>query len=150
MADMPPLASVFDLEARLKGGIAEADVTRAEALLADASALVRAETTPTLWADAEDIPPDVVRVVCASAKRAFLNPSGLESESVGEWTGRRPDTERLSEDVYLKPEERRSVRRAAQLTSAGSVVLESPFGPGVATEYLAVDPAGEPIPWSDQ
>lgn len=159
MAEMPPLASIYDFEGRLNGNLAAADVTRVETLLADASALVRGETKPVTWTTTDpvtgdvsldDVPQDVIRVVCMVAQRAFRNPSGYVSESVGEWSGTRPQSDPVSEVLFLTRGERRSVKRAAELTSVGSVVLESPFGPGIETTYLAVDPPGEPIPWSDQ
>jgi hypothetical protein len=135
---MPLLADLPAFEARLGRPLSGDEETRAEASLADASDLARAEGDPD-WNDAT-VPRSVVPVVLAVARRAFDNPDGAIQKSVGDVTlsyggGRQGAT------VYLTAAERRIVRRAAGRTSAGAVTLTSPYD-GAATTYVAVE--GQP------
>jgi hypothetical protein len=85
---LPPLASVTDLEARLVAPITDAHQReRAEALLADASTLVRYEANRT-WVDPDTgLPtavPDVAVTICLQAAlRAFYNPAQVASQQLG-------------------------------------------------------------------
>lgn len=83
-----PLADVAALEERLGVSLSGADVTRAAALLSDASALVRSEAGRT-WLDAdgalEDVPEVIAAVVLAAALRGWHNPAGVQSERVGDY-----------------------------------------------------------------
>jgi hypothetical protein len=111
---LPALASVTDLEARLgldPDTLVEANLARARAALADASALVRMEARLT-WVDeggALTVVPDaIVRVVLGAARRGYLNPDAAVQETAG------PFSRRLSESntgVYLTKAEADIARR---------------------------------------
>lgn len=146
-----PLASRVQFAARLPSGVAAADEARADAVLEDASALVRAEAGKT-WVTGDaldtDLPDVIVSIVIACAKRAFVNPEDLESVGVDGHTAR-------FRDVYLTKNERRLVRQAAGRTglwTQSTTRLDDAGTPDVPYVYLDVeyvdgaDPA-EPIPW---
>jgi len=112
---LTPLATVEQFAARLPGGIGVDDYDRAEAALQDASALVRLEAQTT-WVDEAgaltiDLPDVVVAVTIAAARRAFVNPDGLASESIQDYSSTFPSA---SADIYLTRAERSAVRRAVQ------------------------------------
>lgn len=111
---LPALASVEDLEARLgldPGTLADADLGRARAALADASALVRVEARRT-WVDdlgALTLVPDaIVRVVLGAARRGYTNPDAVVQESTGPFSRRLADAET---GVYLTAAEVDIARR---------------------------------------
>lgn len=110
---LPALASVADLEARLgldPESLEGAELTRAQAALADASALVRMEARRT-WVDelgAVTAPDVIVRVVLGAAQRTFTNPDGVIQEAVGPFSRRYADG---STGVYLTKAELDIVRR---------------------------------------
>jgi hypothetical protein len=84
---LPPLATLADLSARIIGDIAPGDETdRANALLTDASTLVRFEAGAD-WVDENgaltDVPDIAVTITLASAVRAWHNPTGAESQQLG-------------------------------------------------------------------
>lgn len=111
---LPALATVVDLEARLgldPETLADANLGRARAALADASALVRMEARRT-WVDEAGaltaVPDAVVRVVLGAAQRTYTNPDAVIQESAG------PFARRLNESdtgVYLTRVELDIVRR---------------------------------------
>ena len=100
------------------------EITRVGALLTDASALIIdvADMT-TAWTEAT-LPGTVLSVLCEVVRRAFDNPAGLQSETIGDYTWRgKPSGE--SSSVYLTTDERRTVRRAAGRLGIGTVTLSS-------------------------
>lgn len=110
---LPALAEVSDLEARLgldAESLTGADLTRAQAALDDASALVREETRAD-WVDPADLitaPAPLVRVVLGAALRTYRNPDAEISQTVGPFSR----TLKSSEvGVYLTPSELAIVRR---------------------------------------
>ena len=140
---MIPLATIVDLEDRYGRSFdTEDDFRRAETLLSDASALVidvagtdwtvTAETTP-FAVTLGTVPVTVVAVVCEAARRAFDNPTGLQSETIGDYTWR--GTGAVSAGVYLTPTERRTVLRAVGRLGVGSMTM---------TTYLPV-PMADPL-----
>lgn len=126
----PTLATIWQLEQRVPGGIAEGDLARALAALADASAWIRVEAGED-WLDddgvLETVPGAVVSVCCAVARRILANPGGLLQEAIA---GYSYSVSNASSDVYLTKAEKAIVRKAAG-TSPGMVVvtLESPYLP---------------------
>src|SRR5262245_61311281 len=103
---LPPLASTEELEARLPEPLAEDEVARAEAVLVDASTLVRAEAGGNTWVtDGElddDVPDTIVIVTLTAARRAFLNPDGIRQETLGDHS----ITHGASGDVFLTKAEK--------------------------------------------
>lgn len=131
---LPPLALVDDFAARTPGGVAASDRDRVEALLKDASTLVRIEAGTTWVNDAGDLEgvPDVAVVVTiAAARRAFANPDGVVRESAGSFS---QTLSNASPDVYLTVAEKVLVRRAVgrsgvwslSVTRAESDLLDVP------------------------
>jgi len=87
---LPALAQVSDMEARLGHTIDDAnEQVRAQALLDDASALIRFEANRTWMDDTVDPPvlgvvPDfVVSLTAQAALRGWFNPAGIESAQLG-------------------------------------------------------------------
>jgi hypothetical protein len=85
---LPAFAAVSDLEVRLglePGSLENEDLARAQAALDDASTLVRAEAGKS-WVDEDNnsvAPAPVVAISIRAALRAFRNPDGVGSESLG-------------------------------------------------------------------
>lgn len=146
---LPSLASTGDLEARL-GVTLEGDALgRAEATLADASALIRSEAGLD-WVDADghlDAVPDVAKAIClAAAYRAFRNPDGAAQTSTGDVSisfGRTPPGA-----LYLTEAELRAVRRLGGGSRVSTIALESPWAvqSGGSPYYVPVAGGGDPIP----
>lgn len=142
---LPPFASLDDLEART--GPVD-DVTRAEAALDDASALIRAEAGQTWVTDDaldEDVP-GILAVVCiAVARRVIENPDGFTEMHVGDTGG---SLANASNDVYLTANEKRLVRRAAGVSGVMGVVELEMGTPGWSGDYINVVGSNEPLPFS--
>lgn len=87
---LPPLAEVADLDAWLPGVTIVGDdaaETRAEAVIAAASAYIRADRGQT-WTDSEDalvadIPDEIPVIVVQIAARMWANPTGTIQEAAG-------------------------------------------------------------------
>lgn len=144
---LPLLASVDQLEARMSERLETTDMIRAEALLEDASALIRQEAGED-WVDDNgelaEVPDIIVTVTVAVARRALTNPDQLQSESIS--SDAYSYTRTNSSDVYLKAAERKAIRRAVGRSSAGSVEFETPWN--IAnTLYAPVAGGGDPMPW---
>ncbi len=150
MADLPALASIEALEARLgRGALTGAQRDQALAALQDASAVVRAETNRT-WV-AEDgtltAPSQVVTVALQAALRVVRNPDGLVAETIG------PFSRRMSEDqdggVYLLDAE---IALLARYTSSTSALWTQPTTRGEYTGeavWLRDQYGGDEILWAD-
>lgn len=127
---MVPLASLADMAVRLGMELepSEPDGMRAMAALEDASALVRLVAGRT-WVgeddELEDVPPVVVQVTVAAAIRAFQNPQGFTQASIGDVSV--TFSARGGGSVYLTPDERRAVIRAAGGTAARAIPLASSY-----------------------
>lgn len=143
---LPAFASIDDLATRMT----LEDEPRAQAALDDASALIREATDPVTWVtdDAlDDDIPDIVHTICLDiAQDRYSNPEGLRQESIGNYSYRIPD--KTTGGRELSAIQRAQVRRAAKLSQAGTITLESPYEMPGNARYLEVDPAGEPIPWT--
>lgn len=140
------LASLEDFEDRIAGGIAEEDATRAQAVLDDASALVRAEAGKSWMSEAgmleSDIPDVILTIVMKAAKRAFTNPDEVRSESIDNYST-------SYGDVYLTKTEVSLVRGAAGirggLWTQSTTRTEPDFGsdlPDVSQDADEVHDAG--------
>lgn len=146
MASSPALVSLDDFALRL-GGLSASDEDRAQACLDDASALIRAEAGDEDWVDddgaLEEVPGVVVAVCVAASIRAFRNPEGVRTESIGTYSVAYADT---STAVFLTEGERRIVRRAAGLSGIGSVQLEGEWSTGFDAVYVPVEGGGDDFP----
>jgi hypothetical protein len=146
MAVLPALVSLDDFALRL-GGIDAADEDRAQAVLDDASALVRADACGEDWVDDDDeleeVPDVIVAIVVAVAVRAYRNPDGVRSESIGTYSVAYADS---STAVFLTEGERRLIRRAAGCTGIGSISLEGEWTTNPAV-YVPVEGGGDDFPF---
>lgn len=113
MANPPPLALVEDLSYRVGRTFTDAELPRVEAVLDDASALVRDEAGRS-WIDpitglVTDVPASIRTVVLRASERVVRNPQGFKSESAGDYSFQRADADT---SVYLTERERQIIRRA--------------------------------------
>lgn len=144
---LPAFATVEELAFRIPGGIATEDVDRAEAALADASALIRAEAGKTWVNDLNElsgVPDAIVAVTIAASRRALTNPDGVASETVPDYSRTFAATS-LSADIYLTKGERRVVLRAAGRSGLWTLAttrrdLGGDVQPVTAGYAYAVDP----------
>lgn len=138
MADLPPLAAVDDLEARLGRSLSDEDRVRAGAALEDASALVRMEAGRD-WAT-EPVPGAIKAVVLRVARREFTNPDSRTNRQVG------PFSESYSAGsgtAYLTDEERAVVARFRQTGSGGLWSLSTTReGPDFTPDMFVSDQFG--------
>lgn len=109
----PALAEVQDLEYRIGREFGVHELSRVEAVLDDASALVRDEAGRT-WVDditgnLTSVPASIRAVVLRVAERVMRNPQGFKSESGGDYSYQRADG---AVGVYLTDQERQIIRRA--------------------------------------
>lgn len=85
---LPSLATIADIEARLGHTIDDpGEIVRAQALLDDASALVRYESGASYMLEdgsaLDEVPDIVVMVTCTAALRGWYNPAGIEAAQLG-------------------------------------------------------------------
>ena len=160
---MPSLASLAELSARRTVD----DETKAQAYLDDASNLIRAETNnvwtvgeavsgqvnPQLVSLDEDslltaVPDLLVTVCCKVAGRALDNPSGVESETIGDYAVRYGS----SAEVWLTKDDRRTLKRLFGTSGLRSLEVTRNLGaPYQTVDVVYADGgSGEPMPWSDQ
>jgi len=123
-------ATVAQFEARLPGPLAADEEGRAEALLSDVSAIV-ADLVDTETADGWDdgnAPGSVVAVVCSATHRAMVNPLQHASVTEGSYTWRSDNVS----GVWLTPDEKSTVRRAANIPGWTAVEKTTEYGFNVA------------------
>lgn len=149
---LPPLASLGELARRvgrpdLVEGTTDGD--RAAEALADASALVRAETgRPTGWTDEAGwltaVPDELRTVVLKAARREWDNPRGLTSETIADYTWRGEST------VYLTEAEQvicRRYRPEGRGTGGLWTLGMTRGAEGPDTVYVPVAGGGDPLPY---
>jgi hypothetical protein len=132
----PSLASIWQLQQRVPGGLADDDVPRALAALEDASAWIRAEAGTTWLDDAgalSAVPAVIVSVCCTVARRIVDNPDGIMQMSVAQYSEGRTNA---STDVYLTKQEKAIIRKATGLGGLVSVPLETPYTPPFPTDFI--------------
>ncbi len=123
MSDRDPLVTFEDFQARYYRELDSGEQARVEALLDDASALVRDAAGDAL----DDKPDGVVPVVVSAVVRALDNPHGMASEQIGNYRYDAGVAEGTG--VYLTKHERRQVRKAAGVPQARSRQLEGELLP---------------------
>lgn len=128
----PPLASLGDLQDRLGHPLAESELSRAHAALDDASALVRAVAGQS-WLDATtgelaEVPDAAVSITLAAARRAFDNPDGYVSETIGDYSYTRAGPSAGGEvgGAYLTEEERAVLRGMSAASGLGTLTVVRP------------------------
>ncbi|MBE4791017.1 hypothetical protein [Streptomyces caniscabiei] len=138
----PPLASVTDLEQRLKVSLQGDDRTQAEAYLSDASALVRTYGLP--WPDPDTAPDIAVTITLAAAERKVRNPEGYRMEMEGSYQYQLPAS--LPSGVGLTQDEIDILRQVSGSGGLQSVEIQRPYRVD-DTFYAPVAGSAEPIPW---
>lgn len=141
---LPALATVEAFEERLGRTLGPTDSARAQAALEDASALVRSEagkswvTGTTLDSDVPDV---VVTITLVVARRAFDNPAGVASSTIGNVSVN------WGSGIYLTGDERRSLLTAVS-AGGGMVSLDAqvPWSLQLGT-YIDVVGSDKPIPF---
>jgi hypothetical protein len=111
---LPAFATVEDFADRLPGGLDDADEPRAQALLEDASSLIRTAAGVSWVSDdvldfgdlADWKVAEIARITIAAATRAFTNPDRATAMTVGDTSVTLADS---SPDVYLTAAERAAV-----------------------------------------
>src|SRR5436190_5119914 len=157
---LPTFATLDDLDIRRPGGLKDRERPRAWAALVDASALIRETANGKTWAndagtELVEVPDLLVAITCAAARRALDNPDGIQQETLGAYSVQLANS---SGDIYLTQAEQRLVRKVAGLGGVFALAptrdpdhigFETPtVGDGAVTEWLEVDPPGDPIPWA--
>lgn len=146
---LPALVPFDEFDKRVPGGVGESQ-ERAEALLVDASAMVRREArrvdaAHNGWLESgvlTDVPDEIVTVVCNAAKRAFVNPEGVNRESHGD--GFAQSYEDASGDVYLKASEKELIAEVVGVVRRTSFSIAPGIPPADCATYeqIAVHRAG--------
>lgn len=123
---LPPLATLPQLEARLGRTLTvQADIDRANALLEDASSLVRFEAGED-WVDPDTgaltaVPDVATTITLAASVRAWFNPAQVQSEQLGAAMVR-------FGDVWLTGAEADRLGRLGDDATLHSVELTAGFG----------------------
>jgi hypothetical protein len=118
---MAGLITIAELIAR--PGFDLIDSTEAQALIDDASALVRVEARGELDAvESPDAPAAVVAVMVGMIRRGFSNPMGHQSENLGDYSYAAGTAGGVA-TLYLTRREAKIVRRAVGLLGAGSLQM---------------------------
>lgn len=108
---MADLITVAQIEARLGQAFTGTDLAQVEALIDDASALVRHVARTDF---ATSVPATIVTVVGQMVRRALDNPGELTGENIGTygWQAQQPSPSGGS--LYVTRAERRIIREAAE------------------------------------
>lgn len=149
MADLPPLASVAKLAARVGETLEDTD-PQALYFLTAASAIIRAETGRT-WTNAgnelADVPADVEIIAVEVAARVWRNPEGVIQETTGPFTQRLPD--KFADGLFLTATERSQLARY-RLGRPGLWTIETTRGDAfLDTVYLPVEGTTERMPFRE-
>jgi hypothetical protein len=116
---MADLATLSDFQSRYERTLTDVDeMSRVRVLITDASALV-CDVADSVFAT---VPATVVAVVCEVVRRAFDNPTGLQGETIGDYTWRGGKAT-VDGGIYLTAQERRTVRRAAGKVGVSTLTL---------------------------
>lgn len=137
-----PLASVQDLEKRLKVTLQGNDRSQAEAYLSDASALVRQYGLP--WPDPDRAPDIAVSITLAATERKVRNPEGYRMEMEGSYQYQLPAS--LPSGVGLTEDEIKLLRELSGSGGLQSVEIQRPYRVD-DTFYAPVAGSSEPVPW---
>lgn len=147
----PPLAPVSSLVTRLARVLSPIDSARAEAVLADVSTEVRAETGRTWCLDTGELDPtrpNILEVVTLrAAERAVRNPANLAGESLGDYRRTFAEADHPAGGTYLTEGERRLLALAVGAAGVVSVPVEHGDVLVSDTVWLADQYNGDAIPW---
>ena len=144
-----------DFQVRYENTIPAADEERVAVLLEDACALV-ADIIGSTYADGSgvEVPGAITATVCTAVRRAFDNPTGLQGETIGDYTwrvGYTGTSGSASSGVYFTDGEARIMRRAAGKSRVGTIELQGMLPNSIdAARYVGDAGSPEPILYFDQ
>ncbi len=148
---MSRFVSFDDFQARYENTVPAADEERVGAFLDDACALISdiiGATKAATYGDGsgESVPGAIIATVCTAVRRAYENPGGLQSETIGDYSYQRGAS---SAGVYFTPAETKVILRAAGHSSLATLELEGML-PNTVDEAQYLTDTGspnEPILW---
>lgn len=121
---MADLITTDQYEARTGRTLTTSQIPQAQALIADASALVidlvNDSTITATW-DMTTVPASIVPVVVGMVRRGIDNPHGYSQETVGSYSY----SSSSQTGVFASREEARAIRRAAGTSGIASLNLDS-------------------------
>lgn len=144
-----------DFQLRYENALPAADEERVAVLLEDACDLA-ADIIGRSYPETSgnEVPSIIIAKVCEAVRRAYENPSGLQGETIGDYTWRGSSVGvGAALGIYFTPAESRIMRRAAGRSAAGSIDLETDLAQAVVNDELYLTDAGspnEPILYFDQ
>lgn len=133
MAVTDPLITFPELQAR--PGFENVDQVTAEALIEDASALVRDIADPVDLDPEVGVPGAITPVVVSMVRRAVGNPFGRTGEQLGDY-GWQAQSGGGSGTIYATRNEQRIIRRAVKKFGPRAVTLRSPYSGETLLEEL--------------
>lgn len=119
---MADLITRADFEARTGRTLSASEVVQVDALIVDASALVRDLADDELVT----VPASIIPVVVNMVRRGLDNPHGFSSESA---EGGYRYAGAATEGIFATRQEARTIRRAVGTGAVSELNLEVPFGP---------------------
>jgi len=134
--------TIEDFQVRYENTVPYGDNSRIQALLNDACALA-SDITDTEYADGVDVPGGVIACVCAAVRRAYENPTGIQGETIGDYSWRAASVG--SGGVYFTEDEKRTLRRAVGKSSGGYIELEGHLPATVSTAQYVDTTDGESV-----
>lgn len=139
-----PLITIAELQARTGKTYAGADLAKANALIEDASDLVRLIAGGADFHDEADdlaLPAAIRPVVVAMVRRALEVPvaaaAGLTGENIGSYGWQQNPGGATAASLYATKREVRIIRKAAGLSSLTSVPIESPYTTADSSDLFA-------------
>ena len=135
---------------RYENTVPAADEDRVQAFLDDACAMVNDIVgEDDAYSDGDTVPGAIVSAVYTAVRRAYENPAGLTSETIGEYSYRVGTA--AGAGVYFTLAEKKSIRQAAGRLGASSVELEGVLpAPATDEQYLGTTGGGDDVLYFDQ
>lgn len=138
-----------EFQVRYENTVPAADEERLGALLEDACALA-ADITGTTYEDGSgsEVPGAVVATVCTAVRRAYENPTGLQGETIGDYSwrsGYTGTTGSATTGMYFTQSEARIMRRAAGKSGVGTLELQGMLPAVDDAQFVTDAGSSEPI-----
>lgn len=133
--ELPPLIGFGKLVAKLGYAPEDEERTRAEAILIEASSLIR-DVAGTTWTNETtnallEVPHRVRQIALSVVYRAFTNPEGLSQRTIGDSSKSFDRAKREGgEAVYLTDAEEKAIQKAAGSSGMVQVTLVSGYDAG--------------------
>lgn len=141
--------SFEDFQLRYENTIPAADEERVAVLLEDACAIASDIIGSTyIEGSGSEVPGAIIATVFTAVCRAYENPTGLQGETIGDYTWRGGGA---SAGVYFTDGEARIMRRAAGKKRIGTIELQGMLPDSIEEEQLLGDTGStEPILYFDR